>query len=187
MNAKNIGKKPRATNATREARIEAIVRIKLDGAEPWDVRQFVAVSEKAGEGPWKMGRGRKPLSDRQIRRYCALADQRIAESVRTLNPEAFRLHLARLNRLYFKAVQTGDLRTALSVLIDQAKMQGLYPTKKDNAEQSGKMEIKIVATDDFYGNADLDRMTDEEKRAELKRLDAILAEDGTTKGERFSA
>ena len=162
MKAKKAGDKPRATNTTREARIEAIVRIKLDGAEPWDVRQFVAVSEKAGESPWTMGRGKKPLSDRQIRRYCALADERIAECVRTLNPEAFHLHLAKRHRLYAKAVQAGDLRTALAVLSDLAKLHGFYPPK--GIKLSG--DVRTI-------NDDLAEMTEEELQKETERLDRL--------------
>ena len=185
MKATKPNKKPRATNVIRDLRIQVVLLLRLEGAEGWDIASYVSELEAKGAHPWKLDKGDKPLSDRQIRRYVVQADQRIAESCRTLNPNALPLHLAQRQRLYAKAVNTGDLRSALIVLKDLANLQGLYPAKKLQAKQSGDVKINVVGDDDFYDNRhglkatditdeDLANLSRAECETERSRLEAII-------------
>ena len=57
----------------------------------------------------------------------AAADRLIRQSVSEKREHVVALHLARRRALYGKAVTSGDLRTALAVLRDDALLRGLYP------------------------------------------------------------
>jgi hypothetical protein len=120
----------KATAATIRARVDDILRILLDGAQSWDVRQYVAEKEAAGEPPWTVPEGGKPLSERQLRRYCDRADKLISESCRTNRKRLIRRHLAQRRNLYARALNKGDERTALAVLRDLAELQDLYPAAR---------------------------------------------------------
>jgi hypothetical protein len=113
------------------ARVEDVLRVRLDGAELWDVRQYVAEKQQAGEEPWALRDGENPLSDRQLYRYLAAADALVAESCRTSRQKLLRNHLAQRRKLFARAVAAGDVKAALAVLQDIAKLQGLYPSEDD--------------------------------------------------------
>jgi hypothetical protein len=116
----------KAGKAKATRRVEEFVRIILDGAEPFDLRPYVTEKQAKPGSPWELTDGDKPLSDRQIRRYAAAAERVIAESCRTSRRRLLRRHLARRRNLYAKAVNAGDLRTALAVLADEARLLNLY-------------------------------------------------------------
>jgi hypothetical protein len=116
----------RATDPIIRQRVEDVLRIRLDGAEGWDVRRYVAEQEAAGAAPWTVPEGGKPLSERQIRNYVAAADRLIDESCRQSRKKLLRRHQAQRRNLYARAVNKGDERTALAVLRDLAELQGLY-------------------------------------------------------------
>jgi hypothetical protein len=131
----------------------------LDGARHWDVRRYVAEKEAAGEPPWKVEDGGKPLSERQIRRYIDQADERIAEGCRSSRKRLMRNHVAYRHNLYARAVNKGDERTALAVLDSLAKLQGLFPTGdeelvKELAKARRELaELKAGGTRGGDGNA----------------------------------
>jgi hypothetical protein len=153
MKARKPAKKsPR--EITKEARVKAILQIRLDGAESWDVVSFVSDQENADVAPWKMGRARKHLCERQIRRYIHDADALIVENCRTIDPDAFYRHLGKVRNLYARAVNSGDLSNARGLLRDAAELMDLYPAKKHEAKHAGKIEITLVEDDNFYGNKD---------------------------------
>jgi hypothetical protein len=116
----------RANDAKFAKRVEEFVQIILDGAEAHDLRLYVSEMQAEPDSPWALAEGEKPLSDRQIRRYAAKAEEVIAASCRTSRKRLVRRHLARRRNLYAKAVNSGDLRTALASLSDEAKLLGLY-------------------------------------------------------------
>ena len=121
----------RAKSPKIRARVDDVLRIRLDGAELWDVRQYVAQKQEAGAEPWALRDGEKPLSDRQLYRYLAAADTLITDSCRTSRRRLLRNHLAQRRKLFARAVAAGDIKAALAVLQDLAKMQGLYPSEDD--------------------------------------------------------
>jgi hypothetical protein len=128
--------KARASKATKQQRIEEILSIVLDGAQaPHDLRAFVREKESEEGSVWYLQDGQNPLSDSQIRRYAAEADKLIAESCRASRKKLIRRHRARRENLYAKAVLSGDLRTALAVLRDQAELEALYPPKDAETER----------------------------------------------------
>jgi predicted phage terminase large subunit-like protein len=124
----------RATEPIIRQRVEDVLRIRLDGAEGWDVRRYVAEQEAAGAPPWTIPEGGKPLSERQIRYYVAAADKLMDESCRQSRRKRLRRHLAQRRALFARAVNKGDERTALAVLRDEAELLGLYPAARIKAK-----------------------------------------------------
>jgi hypothetical protein len=125
--------KVKATKAIVARRVEELLRIVLDGAEMWDVREYVREKEQEEGSAWELPPGGKPLSDSQLWRYLARVNQLIAESCRASRKKLLRRHLAQRRNLYAKAVSQGDLRTALAVARDEAELQALYPDKDAEA------------------------------------------------------
>src|SRR5262249_53377207 len=115
----------RATKAIRRLRIEDIIRVRLDGAAQWDVRQYVAQQEAGGADAWTVPEGGRGLSERQVRAYVEQADRTIESGCRQSRRRLLRNHLARRRYLYARAVASGDYRTALACDQDAAKLQGL--------------------------------------------------------------
>jgi hypothetical protein len=117
------------TQAIIRQRVEEILAIRLDGAQFYDVRQYVAEKEAAGEPPWTIPEGGRPLSERSLWRYIEKTNKLLEESLREGRKESLRRHVAQRRHLYAKAVSQGDVRAALSVLRDEAELRGLYPSK----------------------------------------------------------
>lgn len=128
-------KKPKrhANKALSALRTEQLLAIRLDGAEFWDLREFVREQEKTADSPWFLEDGDDPMSDSQIRIYMAKADDLIQEAHDENRERLYRRHLAQRRRLYARAVAAGDVGTALRVLRDEAQMIGLYPSSDDAA------------------------------------------------------
>jgi hypothetical protein len=138
------GARSHASKATKAQRVHDVLRIRLDGAEAWDILQYIAEKQAAGEAPWTVEEGTAPLKERQIRNYVRAADRAIAESCWQQTKKLFRIHLAQRRNLYARAVQAGDIRTALSVLMDLATLQDLYPAKKVNLGAAKGAAVKIL-------------------------------------------
>jgi hypothetical protein len=132
----------KATKAQVTARVEEILRIRLDGAEAWAIREYVREKQQEEGSPWQLRPEEKPLSDSQLRRYQQRADALIAESCREGRKKALRRHLAQRRALYARAVNAGDLRAALAVLRDEAELRGLYP--------AGKLKVKAEVGGSFH-------------------------------------
>ena len=121
-------KKPgKADAATVRARIDEVLRIRIDGAAYQDVQQYSAEKGWGGEPG-------KPLSERQIREYMARADVLLTKRQEKKHRRIIAMHMARREALYARAVNAADYRTGLAVLSDLAKLQGLYPTGGDLKE-----------------------------------------------------
>ena len=114
------------TQAILRQRIDEILEIRLCGATTNDCRRYVAEKEAAGEQPWTIPDGGRPVSERTLWRYIEQSEKLMAESCRESRKRLLRRHLAQRKSLFAKAVNQGDLRTALSVLRDEAELQGLY-------------------------------------------------------------
>lgn len=130
-----MAKESRVDRAEYLRRIDAVLRIRLDGAQFHDVLQF------ASEKGWN-------LSERQLRNYMQAADNQLAQDQQTGRRRIIALHMGRREALYARAVNTGDYRTALAVLGDLAKLQGLYGEQAqkvlnaNHAEQRPKIDIE---------------------------------------------
>jgi hypothetical protein len=120
--------KAKATKETVRARVEDILRVRLDGAQFFQICEHVRKKEREGAEPWAVPEGGKPLSESQLRRYSQRADELMAESCRARRGKLLREHAARRLNLYARALNKGDERTALAVLDSLAKLQGVFPT-----------------------------------------------------------
>jgi hypothetical protein len=127
----------KATKAQVTERVEQILRIRLDGAEFWDIREFAREKEKEAGPIWGSER---PLSDTQLYRYLERADKLIAQSCRSSRKRLLRRHLAQRCNLYAKALNSGDIRTALAVLADEAALLALYTYAAELAQQPAGTE-----------------------------------------------
>ena len=74
------------------------------------------------------------VSERQVGRYIAAADELLAERQDRRRRRVVGLHLARREALYACAVNAADYRTALAILSDLARLRGLYASDKDLKE-----------------------------------------------------
>lgn len=145
--------KARATKAELRARVEDVLYARLNGAEFFDLRAF------AKEKGWK-------VSDRQLWRYVEAADRLIEESLEKDREKVLRRHIAQRRALFARAINDGDVRTALAVAKDEAELEALYPAKR--AEPAGK-----------DGAQALEAMTDDERAAAIR---SILSRYGITFG-----
>jgi hypothetical protein len=169
------GKKKRAGVSKAEKlrvaqRVDELVRIRLDGAQWWDVREYVREKEQEDGSPWKLANRQKPLSDGQLRRYVQRADALILGSVKEKRSRAVRRHLAQRRNLYAKAVNAGDIRTALAVAQDEARLQNLYPPKK--TELTGKDGSPLQAVTATV------ELTDDERAAAVASVLARVGQAG---------
>lgn len=131
-------KKPHASNPLTLRRVGELLRVRLDGAEWWDVCEFVRGREAEPGSAWHLAPGASPLSDSQIRRLLAKADASIEASHVRSRRKLLRRHMAQRRNLYAKAVLAGDVRSALACLRDEAELLGLYPPKRVRAEVAGR-------------------------------------------------
>jgi hypothetical protein len=147
----------KATAAIVARRVEEVLRIRLDGAEFWDVLQYIAEKQEAGEGVWAVPDGEKPIAERTVWWYIQRADKLLAETFRKEagRKKLLRRHLAQRRNLYAKALNQGDVRAALAVLDSEAKLLDLYP-KPEDALRRDIEELKnmLAKTDPDDGNSD---------------------------------
>jgi hypothetical protein len=132
----------RADKALVARRVDDILRIRLDGAEWWDVRDFVREKEGEPGSAWFLADGETPLSDGQIRRYQQRADRLVLQSHERSRKRLFRQHLAKRRSLFGRAVASGDYATALRILDSEAKLAALFPPEKH--EHAGKGGAAII-------------------------------------------
>ena len=164
MSSRPPRKKAKASKAAVLLRITEVLRIRLDGAAEWDVSEYVREQEQTDGSAWKPRRGEKPLSDRQIRRYIERADALIAASTKESRKRSLVKHLARREAMYAKAMNAGDVRTALAVAQDEAKLRNLYPPKRTELTGKDGRPLEAVVT--------TVELTDDERAAAVA---AILA------------
>jgi hypothetical protein len=110
---------PRSTKAETEQRVEQVYKMLLGGATFPDIREFAVAPEQQWD-----------VSDTQIRRYMTAAYQLIRERYQAKADYSFNLHMLRREQLLAHAMGAGDFGTALRVLQDAAKLEGLYPPTK---------------------------------------------------------
>src|SRR5581483_775477 len=135
MKAKN--RKPDPEQAERNRRrVEEVLRIRIDGAQAWDVAEYVREHECGDQAadPWKLADGEKPLSEAQIGRLIRQADRQILESVRGDLGQLVARQLVQRRTLFARAVNNGELSVALACLRDESNLLGLY----NGAETPGR-------------------------------------------------
>lgn len=105
----------KATKAEVMQRVEAVLRIRLDGAQFHDIRDYASAPEQN----WG-------VSDSQLKRYVQASDKLLAERQEWNRGRHLARHLAQRQTLYARAVNAADFRTALAVLRDEAELLTLY-------------------------------------------------------------
>lgn len=148
----------RSTAATVARRVEEVLRLRLDGAN------FAQLREYAGENGWG-------ISDSMLRKYIEKANDLLKERDERGRSHTIRLHLARRESLYARAVQSGDHRTALAVLDSSAKLRGLGVDESD-IKRAELLEKEIPALLDLIRALAPDG--DREETGPLARLAAVL-------------
>ena len=126
-------KGPRPSKEQIEARTNELLRVMLDGGQKWDFVDFVREREAEPGSPWFVAEGGEPLSYSQIRRYVQRAQRLIAQSGQGEREQLLRMHIAKRDHLYAKAIAQGDTRSALAILDSQAKLQKLVSTDEGKA------------------------------------------------------
>ena len=148
----------KSTKLVVRQRVEEIFRLRLGGAEFHDIREY-ADATKDPEGKPRQPWG---VSDTQLRRYIAKADALCKERFDAHAPHLLNRHLLQRRQLYAHAMGAGDFATALRVLQDEARLEGLYPpTKIAPTNPNGDQE--------YAGG-----LTDADRAAALQRLYAAV-------------
>lgn len=124
----------KATEGQMRKRIEEVLRLRLDGAEFWDLRDYIRKQEITPGSAWELRGDDKPLSDQHIRRYITDTNKMIVRHDRGSKEEMLDEHVARRRHLYAKAIKSGDLSNAVKALDSEAKLQGLFPPPPPPAE-----------------------------------------------------
>ena len=123
-------KPKKSTEAEVSRRVEEVLRIRIDGAAFADIREY------AGEKGWG-------VSDSMLRKYIEKANGLLKERTERSRSHLLRLHLARREALYSRAVASADCRTALAVLADDAKLRGLYEDRRDLERQLAELLARL--------------------------------------------
>lgn len=145
-----------ADKSTFEARIQEIVQIKLDGAQRWDILQYVAEKTATGadgkppQEPWKT---RRAIAERTVDNYIAEANRRIVAALRAMEPDHFAQGLMKRHALYARAVNSGDINAALSILKDLSALKDEYPAKKIDAKIETNA-IEVIGVKTFFRKLD---------------------------------
>lgn len=136
-------------------RVEEVLKIRIAGAEIWDVREFAAQQDP----PWG-------VSDSQLRKYMLQADELIRKGLERNRKKRLRRRLAQRSDLYARALNVGMLGAALAILKDLDELDEAYPVKPH-----GSSNLPDQATPATPSAAPL---SDAERLAEMARLlDAV--------------
>jgi hypothetical protein len=130
----------RSNKTTVRQRVEEILGLKLLGAVYVDLRRH------ADEQKWG-------VSTRQLQRYVAQADKRIAAAVERDRDKLFAHHFVARRALYARAVAVSDYSTAARILKDEAELLGLYPAKKTELTGADGKPLEVRMTDDERSTA----------------------------------
>jgi hypothetical protein len=126
----------KSTKAEVRKRVEEVFKLRLGGAEFADIRQFAAEPEQG----WN-------VSDRQIWRYIEAADRLIGERFDARAEHLLNRHLLQRRQLYAHAMESGDFRTALSILQDEAKLEALYPATRTEVTGQRGGPVRLTLED----------------------------------------
>jgi hypothetical protein len=180
--------KPRAKadKALSARRVEDILRIRLDGAEWWDVVQFVRENQSEQTSAWFVAEGEKPLSEAMIRKYQERADKLLIESHEKSRKKLLRRHLAQRRNLFARAVTTGELATALRCLDSEAALLALHtprlapPAPCPEKDRKTRLAEAVAFYQSIVARNDLplaDRMKAQERIDRLLGLDCYDLEE----------
>ena len=103
-------------------RVEQVMKIRLLGALLPDIRNYAQEDDPETGRPWN-------VSDRTLARYVEQSDKLIAESFEPDRPKLFTRGIIQREALFARAMESGDLRTALAIADSRDRLLGLFPDK----------------------------------------------------------
>jgi hypothetical protein len=127
------------------------LKLRLGGAEFADLREYALAPEQA----WN-------VSDGQLWRYIKAADRLCKRNFDAKADHLLARHVLQRRQLYAHAMGAGDFATALRVLQDEARLEGLYPP------------AKIAPTNPEGDKEYAGGFTDADRAAALQRLHAAV-------------
>jgi hypothetical protein len=126
---------PTGDSLLKQRRIEEVLQILALGGDYRDVRQY---SIEQGWG----------LSDRTLFRYQQRAALLAYKQQEKKREQLLAMHILRRRTIYSRAMESGDLRTALAAADAEAKLQGLMPREPRAAPAAPfQLNIKQVVVD----------------------------------------
>jgi hypothetical protein len=124
---KKQGKK--SSPATVRLRIAEITRMRLAGAEFADIVEYAGKKDHLnGKKSWNVGHS-------CIRKYISQSNADIARDLEKDRGVVLNMHMMQSRYLYARAIDQGDVKAALSVMVNEAKLHNLYPEKPGPLEQ----------------------------------------------------
>jgi hypothetical protein len=125
----------KSTKAEVLKRVEEVFKLRLGGAEFADIVQYAAAPERN----WG-------VAERQLWNYIRAADRLVRERFDARAGHLLARHLLQRRTLYAHALGAGDFRTALAVLQDEAKLEGLYPATRTEltGRDGGTVVLHVV-------------------------------------------
>ena len=121
------------SRSIQERRIRAVLQIRLDGAQDFDVQDHIAEAEAKGEEPWTVGARRKPLTPAQIGKLIEAAKAIVTDTYPNDHPDVA-MHKAKLKSLFARAVAAGEHATARGILRDIADLE-VYDDDEDEEDE----------------------------------------------------
>lgn len=113
----------KSTQAEVAARVDAILKMRLLGAEFHDIRDYANNPRPEENRPaWN-------VSDSQLHRYIAASDKQIGAALKSDTAKILNRHIAMRRALFARCMAVSDYANARGVLKDEAELMGLYPPK----------------------------------------------------------
>lgn len=116
-------KNNKATAGQVAKRTHEVKLLILSGAARYEIIRY------ASENRWR-------LTDRQIDTYIARASDMIHQELEPENKQALELSLSRHRMLFSRALEQGDVRTALAVLASEARLRRLIGDTNGSSQSS---------------------------------------------------
>ncbi len=143
----------KSTKAEVMKRVEEVFKLRLGGAEFSDIVQYASAPEQN----WN-------VSERQLWNYIAAADRLVKERFDAKAEHLLNRHVLQRRTLYAHAMGAGDFRTALAVLQDEAKLEGLYPATKTELTGKGGGPVRFSLEEAVAADRELEEGRVRERR-----------------------
>jgi hypothetical protein len=134
----------KATDEVVKQRVEAVLKIRLMGAQFHDIREYAAETDAETGRPWN-------VSDSQLRRYIDRSDALLEKYAEKDREKIINRHLAQRKAMFARAMEGGDIRTALAVAKDEAELLALYPQTQIQVNGKGLSPITLNVVEVVVG------------------------------------